>query len=422
MKKYVIPYIFLLIFISSGFLLFINIQKVNPPAEIDFIALNEITKQAALNWDEPGRLSAIPFLYRFTLIDNENNVRYLSDATLPVNLQSAVKSGFIPMDIIIGTNTIGKALIEVSPAHITSEAQTRLRNITLFIFVLLAGLNLLFLLVLHNALIKPFKRLQTFAHKITTGKLDEPLPMDKNNTFGLFTQSFDVMRESLLEAQKNQIKAERAKKELIASLNHDVKTPVTSIRLISELLQAGTESPGTIEKLKTIEIKADQIDRLMNDMMHSALEELGELKVVLLSEDSGILRDIFKNLDFLAKIRIGEIPACLLEIDRLRMEQIIGNIVTNSYKYADTELDIDCRVRDGLFQLDINDYGKGVKAEELGLITTKFYRGENAKLSQKEGEGLGLYIAKLLMDKMGGGLEAINRGDGFTVRLLVRLS
>jgi len=83
---------------------------------------------------------------------------------------------------------------------------------------------------------------------------------------------------------------------------------------------------------------------------------------------------------------------------------------------------VNCSIVGDFLQLDISDYGPGVKPEELDLITKKYYRGELAKSSQKEGEGLGLYIAKLLMEKMGGGLEAFNRADGFTIRISLRLS
>ena len=106
----------------------------------------------------------------------------------------------------------------------------------------------------------------------------------------------------------------------------------------------------------------------------------------------------------------------------MRMEQVIGNIITNSYKYANTDIDVDFKICEDVLQIQINDYGSGVNSDEIELICTKFYRGENAKVSQKDGEGLGLYIAKLLMEKMGGGLEAFNREDGFGIRLWVQLS
>ena len=422
MRKYTGVYLVLALMLLAGFLLFAFIQTSAGEQHIDYVAMNEIAKQAAQQWQNPDELSKTDFRYRFTIIDNDGNVRFMSDEGLPDSLPTAVKLGFVPVDVVAGTSVVGKALVETSPGDAMEAAQERLAAAAVAMFSMMVALNLVFLLVLHNALVKPFKRLQSFAHNITTGRLDEPLPMDKNNIFGLFTQSFDVMRESLLEARKNQLQAERAKKELIASLNHDVKTPVTSIRLISELLQAETADTAMIDKLKTIEKKADQIDRLMNDMMHSALEELGELKVSVTCEDSAILANLFEDADHLSRVRVGDIPVCLLELDRMRMEQVVGNIITNAYKYAGTDIDVDCEVHDGLMRVDINDYGKGVDPEELELITAKFYRGENAKASPKEGEGLGLYIAKLLMDKMGGGLEAFNRDDGFTVRLLILLS
>ena len=215
---------------------------------------------------------------------------------------------------------------------------------------------------------------------------------------------------------------ERSQKELVASLSHDIKTPVTSIKMISELLQVGSTNPVLSEKLKTIEAKAHQIDRLVNDMLSSTLEELRELRVIVTNAESGVLPGMFKNTDHMLKVRLGPIPSCLVEIDAVRMEQVIGNIVTNSYKYAGTDIDVTFGIyREGL-QIDINDYGKGVEPDEVELIKVKFYRGQNAKVSQKEGEGLGLFIANQLMIKMGGGLEAFNRSNGFTIRLWVRLS
>jgi len=106
----------------------------------------------------------------------------------------------------------------------------------------------------------------------------------------------------------------------------------------------------------------------------------------------------------------------------VRMEQVIGNIITNSYKYAGTDLQIRFEALEDLLHIWLKDFGNGVSPEELELICTKFYRGENAKAAQKGGEGLGLYIAKQLMEKMGGGLEALNESDGFVIHFWIPLS
>lgn len=422
MKKYVLLHVILSIFILTGFILYLSLPKNVSNIEVDYVAVNEIVRQTELTWENPENTNDFVFKYDFVVFDNEGNMRYISDESLPGNIPLAVRRGLLPMLVRQGSYVMGQIFIETSFTDMLLQAQTRLIRASLIIFLLFCFLNFIFLLLLHNTLIKPFKSMENFAHKISIGIFDEPLPMDKQNLFGLFTQSFDIMRASLFEARKNQLNTERAKKELIASLSHDIKTPLTSIKVITEYLQASVTDPCITEKLKTIEIKADQIDRLMNDMLHSALDELDELKVNITGAASGILRDLFRSSDYLVKIRIGDIPPCMIDIDVVRMEQVIGNIIINSYKYAGTDIDVSFIINGDYLQVDIADYGKGVEKEELELILAKFYRGKNAKASQKSGEGLGLYISKKLMEKMGGGFEAFNRDNGFTVRLYIRLS
>jgi len=421
-RKYLFVYIVLGVLVLAGFLLFATSLKLPAEPEIDTVALNEITKQAALCWQDLNRLDDMDFEYRFFILDNGGKLCYQSHGDLPDTLQAALRVGFLPLDIIVDGKVVGKAVIETIPEAFVVQAQNKLTTAIIIAFVVLCALLIAVLMVLYALVIRPFGRLESFAHSISTGRFDEPLPMDRNNMFGLFTQSFDVMRTSLLEAREKQLALERAQKELIASLNHDIKTPITSISLISELLQASGVDPEVEEKLKVIDMKADQIGRLMNDMLHSALEELGELKVTPTCRESSELLGLFTSADYLSKTRIGPVPTCLVEFDMTRMEQVIGNIIVNSYKYAGTEIDVSFRIDEGFLHIDISDYGKGVNPDELELICTKFYRGENALALHKEGEGLGLYTAKQLMVKMGGGLEAINRDPGFTIKLWLPLS
>lgn len=422
MKRYVAVYILVTVLVLAGFLLLTRIQTNFSDREIDTVAVNEITKRAASCWDDFKALDQMDFMYNFTVIDDEGKLVYASVEGLPDSEISSIRRGFLPMSITADGRLLGTALIETSPAADIIKAYSRLSAATVIAFLLLCALNAASLTVIYRAVVLPFRRIEQFSRKISAGVFDEPLPMSKNYLSGLFTQSFDIMRDSLLEARMKQQAAERAQKELVATLSHDIKTPVTSIKLVSELLQVSSTDPSLTEKLKTIESKANQIDRLMNDMLYSALEELGELHVTPTSEASSVLIGLFKNADHLSKVRLGKMPSCLIELDRARAEQVLGNIIANSYKYAGTDIDVDFSINGDGLQVDINDYGKGVNPDELELITAKFYRGGNAKALQKEGEGLGLYVAKQLMIKMGGGLEALSRSDGFTIRLWVRLS
>ena len=104
------------------------------------------------------------------------------------------------------------------------------------------------------------------------------------------------------------------------------------------------------------------------------------------------------------------------------MAQVIGNVIANSYKYADTVIDISYVLVDGFLEMSISDHGPGVPENELDLITNKFYRGKDWENTDKDGNGMGLYIAKSLMQKMSGDLIAESDGDGLLIKLIIPLS
>ena len=112
----------------------------------------------------------------------------------------------------------------------------------------------------------------------------------------------------------------------------------------------------------------------------------------------------------------------IIKIDGRRMSQVIGNIIANSYKYAGTKIDVSYRIADAYLEMKLHDHGPGVPADELDLLTNKFYRGKDWVNSKEEGSGLGLYIARTLMEKMDGELVLESNGDGFCVTLLIPLS
>ena len=132
-----------------------------------------------------------------------------------------------------------------------------------------------------------------FAENVAMGNLNEPLLMDQDNMFGAFTESFDIMREELAHSRQREIDLQRREKELIASLSHDLKTPITGIKLTTELLKAKNPDDAYIQdKLDNIYMKADQIDNLVSDIFTSTLDDLGEFKVNCQDEQSSVLSTI----------------------------------------------------------------------------------------------------------------------------------
>ena len=289
--------------------------------------------------------------------------------------------------------------------------------------------------------IKPILQLSSFATEISKGNLDVPLPMNKNNGFVDFTEGFDIMREELKASKAREIEAENLKREMVAELSHDLKTPIATIQATCEVLslQAARKKDNcTPERLKELEDleekigfitkKADMINELIKNVFRATLDDMDEIKVSVEEYGSTIIEDYFKGLKEYGNIILdNHIPECLIYMDRLRMEQVVDNIVGNSYKYAGTDIHVSFGETEEMtdkqgnkikfLRITVKDSGPGVPESDLPLISEKYYRGNNAK--ERTGYGLGLYLVKNYMERQGGGMEYYN-DNGFTVELLVK--
>ena len=290
----------------------------------------------------------------------------------------------------------------------------------LIVFAVFMGGCALLLWGIHRRILAPFHKLERFAQNVAVGNLDIPLEMDKESSFGAFTESFDLMRVELARAREAERQANQSKRELVASLSHDIKTPVSSIKAVSELMAATSKEEKELQQLQTINTKADQIGILVSNLFSATLEELQELPVEPKELPSTILAELIKNADYRKKAVMENIPECLIIADDIRLAQVLDNIFENSYKYADTAIEVGASLKDNHLFLSISDNGKGVLSEELMLLCQKFYRGQNAQ--GKSGTGLGLYLSKYFLEKMAGELHCENGEGRFTVTLVMALA
>lgn len=223
-------------------------------------------------------------------------------------------------------------------------------------------------------MVRPFRKLKGLAEHIAGGNLDIPLKMDRQNLFGAFTEAFDIMRFELKKARIAEAEANASKKELVAKLSHDIKTPTASIKAASEVGAALTDDEKIRENYGQIIRKADQINTLVNNLFTATLEELRQLSVTPADMESRELTELLENADYLHRAHAPELPECLVYADKLRLQQVFDNIFANSYKYANTEIQIKiCREETNL-AVCIEDSGGGVPEEELPLLKEKFKR------------------------------------------------
>jgi signal transduction histidine kinase len=346
--------------------------------------------------------------------ESEYRVIMFSDNHYESTMYKAIQQDAITADLIVNKTIVGKVIF---PSQHTNMAliKNKLSIVVSVVFLIMTILFYNMMFLINFKILKPFEAMKTFAGKVATGDFDFPLGMDKENYFGAFTESFDLMREELKKAKEGEYNASLSKKELVASLSHDIKTPVATIKAYCEILNIKFQDNPDVDKINIIYNKADVIDQLISNMFHATLEELQMLKIKPAEELSSIIPLIFKDMNHYDKIMIkNEIPDCLIYCDKLRLEQVIDNIINNSYKYADTAIHITYSLNEKFLNIEIRDFGNGVSENEPPLVFEKFYRGKNTE--NINGSGLGLYLAKQFMEGMNGIIEAYN-DSGFVIVL-----
>ena len=273
---------------------------------------------------------------------------------------------------------------------------------------------------MHVTIIRPFHKLKGFAERVASGNLDIPLEMDRRNLFGAFTESFDIMRSELKKARIAEAHANASKKELVAKLSHDIKTPVASIKAVSEVGLTVTGNERDKANYTQIIGKADQINTLVSNLFSATLEELQQLTVTPTNIESRKVKTMLENADYMHRAAIPDIPECLIFADGLRLQQVFDNIFANSYKYAKTDIIVTAQKTDKHLNISIEDFGGGVLPEELPTLKEKFKRGSNS--ANTEGAGLGLYISDYFMKEMQGELNIENGEHGLKVTVTLSLS
>ena len=392
----------------------------------DVLLLNEIAHKMVLDDMPPENIAPER---EYVILDRNGNVIYdnRSDRSEAITVETATQRRYSYIYITENNQITGSVVLTDSNKRF-DRLRTNIITVYCVCGFLLIGAAATLGVYIRKAIIRPFARMKDFASYVAAGDLDRPLEMDKGNMFGAFSESFDIMREELKASRARELSLQKKERELIASLSHDLKTPVTGIKLTSELMAAiffqneGQEITVTEDmtgKMNNICKRANEIGVLVGDLFSSTLEDLGEFKVECSDENSAVIAEIVSKYDDRGLVRISEIPQVIVHIDKLRLSQVIGNIIFNSYKYAGTSIEISFRLDESFLEVSISDSGPGVPEDEIELITNKFYRGREH--GDKEGSGLGLYIARILMDKMGGELS-VRSENGLCVTLLIPIS
>ena len=267
---------------------------------------------------------------------------------------------------------------------------------------------------LYVAVLRPFDKLKDFASRLAQGDFDVPLRYQRANYFGDFTWAFDNMRREITKARSGEREAIENNKTVIATLSHDIKTPVSSIRAYAEGLEANMDTTPERRSryLSVIMRKCDQVSQLTDDLFLHALSDLEKLKIRRERlELSSLVGQAAEELsDQGDVIYQGAVSPMYVMGDPERITQILENLINNARKYANPPILVSLDQQVGMAQLHVWDRGGGIPDADMPSVFEKFYRGKNCGTAQ--GSGLGLYIVRYLTEKMGGRVLLHNHPEG----------
>lgn len=257
-------------------------------------------------------------------------------------------------------------------------------------------------------------------HQIRDGNLDYRITYNEQDEFQSVCEDFNDMAVRLRESVEITQKNEQNRKELIAGISHDLRTPLTSIKAYIEgLLEGVAATPQMQQKyMKTILAKANDIDRMVDKLFLFSKLDLGdcpfypeklnigqEIRSVVTSNEKEYRE---KGMQILCK----DIPQDWeVYADTVQLRNAITNILENSLKYKDSEtvaVEIYCENSTEDVSVIIDDNGPGVPSEALPKLFDVFYRSDSSRNNPNKGSGLGLAITSKILERFGGSIHAEN--------------
>ncbi|MBQ5320228.1 MAG: HAMP domain-containing histidine kinase [Oscillospiraceae bacterium] len=275
------------------------------------------------------------------------------------------------------------------------------------------------MLYIRVKILKPFEQLTDVPYELSKGNLTAPVKETKNRFFGRFIWGVDMLRENMEQQKERELSLQRDKKMLLLSLSHDIKTPLSAIKLYSKALSKGLydSKEKQLEIAESINSKADEIESYVTQIITASREDFLSLEVnngeFYLSELVSKISIYYTEKLSLVKtdFTVDSYTDCLISGDIDRSVEVVQNIMENAIKYGDGKnIDISFSEEDGCTLITVRNSGCTLADTDLLHIFDSFWRGANAE--NQKGSGLGLYICRQLMHKMSGDIFAEIK-DGF---------
>lgn len=309
-----------------------------------------------------------------------------------------------------------------------TPSNERQNNVIVAVNIALILMSLVILAILayiRCKILKPFHALREVPYELSRGNLTIPVKENKNQFLGKFVWGINMLRENMEQQKQRELALMHDKKTLVLSISHDIKTPLSAIKLYSQALSRGLykDAAKKIEIAESINEKADEIEKFISQIIKASNEDFLNLEVskgeFYLTELIYKISEYYKEKLELIRITftIDNYSDCLLKGDLDRSIEVLQNIIENAVKYGDGHYikiafaeESDCQL------ITIQNSGCSLSETELPHIFDSFWRGSNT--GSNAGSGLGLAICRQLMHKMNGDIFADTQNNTMCITLV----
>ncbi|WP_437947621.1 HAMP domain-containing sensor histidine kinase [Sorangium sp. So ce296] len=276
---------------------------------------------------------------------------------------------------------------------------------------------------LARSVARPIERLRGVAQAFGAGQLEVRSAIARQDEIGDLARSFDEMADRLVALR-------RAEKELLANVSHELRTPLSRIRVVLDLASEG--DPQRVRRyLGELAEDLGELERLVNDVLTAARLDLAVNPGGLprLERAPADLGDLVEGAATRFRARSPERQLALavdldgpvsFTADRSLLRRAIDNLLDNAQKYSDADAPVTLRARldGGAAVIEVEDRGVGIPEEDLPHLFRPFFRGDQSRTRATGGVGLGLMLARRIVEAHGGRLEIESRvGEGTTARI-----
>jgi signal transduction histidine kinase len=300
--------------------------------------------------------------------------------------------------------------------------------LAIVLLVFAGGMAMVLGYFLSSTITERIRQLQNAAENLAEGDLQTRVPVNGRDEVAALAVTFNQMAEQLQAADQKQRELDTMRRDLIAWVSHDLQTPLTSMRAILEALADGVvDDPDTVKRyLNTAQRDVRNLSVLIDDLFQMAQLDAGGFPLHRAKSSLGdLLSDTIESFTELTKQQGVTLEGNVdPDVDPVMMDtqsigRVLNNLISNALRHTPAQGRVSVWVRRSAqgVEVTVSDTGEGIRAEDIPHIFERFYRGEKSRSRATGGAGLGLAIARGIVQAHGGNIQVESepgKGTQFT--------